>query len=115
MAGCTVKTFFKEAREFYQNAEADGGMALHLKMPSLLQERYMQESFEEEFDILCEEVMKLVLIDQKDRIVEVSLQRNIKIEEVEIEQVKMEEVKVEDVKVEEMKIEQVRIEEKGSY
>jgi hypothetical protein len=38
-AGCTVKTFFKEARDFYQNAEADGGMVLHLKMPGLLQER----------------------------------------------------------------------------
>jgi hypothetical protein len=45
--------------------------------------------------------MKLVLVDPNDRIVEVSLQRNIKIGEVEIEKVKIEEAKVEEVKMEE--------------
>lgn len=91
MAGCIVYTLFQKAREFYQNAEADGGMVLHLKMPGIAQERYIRESYKEEFDILCEDVKNQVLVNGNDGIIEVTLQKSMEIEEVEIEEVKTKE------------------------
>lgn len=91
MAGCIVYTLSQKAMEFYQKAEADGGMVLHLKMPGIAQGRYVRESYKEEFDKLCEDVKNQVLVGEKDGIIEVTLQKNMEIEEVEMEEVKTKE------------------------
>jgi anthranilate phosphoribosyltransferase len=62
-----------------------------LKMPCISQERYIRESCSEAFDILCEEIKKLALVDGEDRVIEVTLQKDMKIEEVKNKEVKTEE------------------------
>ncbi|KAJ5594346.1 uncharacterized protein N7459_000554 [Penicillium hispanicum] len=70
LEGCDMKTLFKKAREFYNEAKVDAEMGLWCKVPGQLEQRYIGEGCEDEFKILCDDIRRLSVSDSRAHVIE---------------------------------------------